>query len=59
MQDGTVNERATGSPYFFEYILKGEGVETWQPRFSYYGMTVFTSGYDSKEPEGIDRKWLK
>ncbi|MBE7169399.1 MAG: family 78 glycoside hydrolase catalytic domain [Williamsia sp.] len=35
--DGSVNQRATGSPYYFQYILKGEGVETWQPRFSYYG----------------------
>ncbi|HUC82214.1 MAG TPA: family 78 glycoside hydrolase catalytic domain [Flavisolibacter sp.] len=35
--DGTVSQRATGSPVYFQYILKGEGVETWQPRFSYYG----------------------
>jgi len=31
------NQRATGSPYYFQYILKGNGVETWQPRFTYYG----------------------
>lgn len=36
-EDGTVSQRATGSPVYFQYILKGEGVETWQPRFSYYG----------------------
>jgi alpha-L-rhamnosidase len=36
-QDGSVSQRATGSPYYFEYILKGDGVEVWQPRFSYYG----------------------
>jgi hypothetical protein len=36
-EDGTVTQRATGSPVYFQYILKGEGVETWQPRFSYYG----------------------
>jgi alpha-L-rhamnosidase len=35
--DGTANQRATGSPYYFTYILKGEGVETWTPQFSYYG----------------------
>ena len=35
--DGTANQRATGSPYYFTYILKGEGVETWEPQFSYYG----------------------
>ncbi|MEJ6981404.1 family 78 glycoside hydrolase catalytic domain [Pedobacter sp. P351] len=35
--DGSVNQRPTGSPFYFEYILKGEGEETWQPRFTYYG----------------------
>ena len=35
--DGSANQRASGSPYYFQYILKGEGIETWQPRFSYYG----------------------
>src|SRR5687767_7953782 len=35
--DGTANQRASGSPYYLEYVLKGEGVETWQPRFTYYG----------------------
>ena len=36
-EDGTVNQKATGSPYYFTYILKGGGIETWQPRFTYYG----------------------
>ncbi len=31
------NQNASGKPYYFTYILKGDGVETWQPRFSYYG----------------------
>ncbi len=35
--DGTVNQRATGSPSYYDYTLKGNGVETWQPRFSYTG----------------------
>lgn len=35
--DGTVTQRVTGSPFYFTYILKGDGVETWQPRFTYYG----------------------
>ena len=35
--DGTVNQKATGSPSYYTYILKGNGIETWQPRFSYYG----------------------
>lgn len=31
------NQKATGSPYYFSYTLKGEGEETWRPSFSYYG----------------------
>lgn len=35
--DGSVNQKPSGSPFYFEYILKGTGNETWQPRFTYYG----------------------
>lgn len=31
------NQKATGSPYYFTYTLKGDGEETWRPRFTYYG----------------------
>ena len=39
--DGTVNQKATGSPSYYLYILSGRenspsGVGGWQPRFSYY-----------------------
>ncbi len=36
-ENGTVNQSQSGAPYYYEYTLKGEGVETWQPRFTYYG----------------------
>jgi alpha-L-rhamnosidase len=32
-----VNQQATGRPYYWEYILKGDGEEVWQPQFTYYG----------------------
>ncbi|MES2329058.1 MAG: family 78 glycoside hydrolase catalytic domain [Bacteroidota bacterium] len=35
--DGTANQKATGSPSYYLYVLKGESVETWRPRFTYYG----------------------
>ena len=35
--DTTANQRASGGPYYLQYILKGGGVEEWQPRFTYYG----------------------
>ena len=36
-EDGTVNQKATGSPSYYLYILKGGQAETWQPKFTYYG----------------------
>ena len=35
--DGTVNQKHTGSPVFYRYTLRGDGYETWSPRFSYTG----------------------
>lgn len=35
--DKTVNQSASGAPYYFKYTLKGGETEEWQPRFSYYG----------------------
>jgi alpha-L-rhamnosidase len=35
--DGTANQKATGKAYTYKYTLKGDGEETWQPRFTYYG----------------------
>ena len=35
--DQTVTQGNSGRPYYFTYILRGQGVETWRPRFSYYG----------------------
>ncbi|UOQ51131.1 family 78 glycoside hydrolase catalytic domain [Hymenobacter cellulosivorans] len=35
--DKTITQKATGGPYVFTYVLRGTGVETWRPRFSYYG----------------------
>lgn len=36
-EDGMANQRATGSPHYDDYILKGGSAETWHPRFTYYG----------------------
>ncbi|RVT79849.1 hydrolase [Flavobacterium sufflavum] len=50
--DGTVGQGRSGKPYYFEYTLKGEGVEEWQPRFSYYG-------YQYMQIEGVNYKETK
>lgn len=36
-KDGQVLQRSSGGPQWFSYTLRGSGVETWHPRFSYYG----------------------
>ncbi|ULL17152.1 alpha-L-rhamnosidase [Paenibacillus sp. H1-7] len=37
-EDGTANQKWTGSPTQFRYILSGDGEEIWAPRFSYTGL---------------------
>ena len=36
-ENGLMNQKTSGTPYYFEYTLKGEGEELWIPRFTYYG----------------------
>ena len=38
-KEGLVNQKQTGRPHYYTYILKGgkQQLETWHPRFSYYG----------------------
>ena len=36
-KDKSINQKASGAPFYYTYTLKGEGVEVWRPKFSYYG----------------------
>lgn len=36
-EEGGANQKSTGSPVCYTYVLKGGGEESWQPRFAYYG----------------------
>jgi hypothetical protein len=60
-QDGTVkqNNDISGAPYYFSYTLKGDGIERWRPRFSYYGFRyVQVDGCvpdSTKSNEGLPR----
>jgi alpha-L-rhamnosidase len=36
-EKNNINQSASGSPYYLTYTLKGDGVEIWQPKFTYYG----------------------
>jgi hypothetical protein len=35
--EGATNQIQTGRQHYYQYTLKGEGDETWHPRFAYYG----------------------
>lgn len=40
--DKRANQRASGTPYYYEYTLKGDGEEVWRPRFTFYGFRYVT-----------------
>ena len=48
--DSIVTQRASGEPFRFEYTAAGRGVETWQPRFTYYGFRYLM--LEGAVPEG-------
>lgn len=52
-KDGDVTQKSGGGPYEFNYTLKGEGVEEWQPRFTYYGFRY--ADVEIIEPEDTDK----
>lgn len=49
---GLVNQSQSGEPYYYEYTLKGDGVEKWQPRFTYYGYKYIQ--IDGAKPKNRD-----
>lgn len=58
-----VTQRSGGGPYEFNYTLKGEGEETWQPRFTYYGfryadVEIIEQDKTDVETEILDLKLL-
>ena len=53
-EDGNITQRSGGGPYEFNYILKGEGEETWQPKFTYYGFRY--ADVEITEPENTGEK---
>ena len=36
-KNNQINQNASGGPYYYSYTLKGDGVEIWRPKFTYYG----------------------
>ncbi|HEX5482087.1 MAG TPA: glycoside hydrolase family 78 protein [Terriglobia bacterium] len=55
---GFVTQRSSGSPAYFRYTLRGRGVETWHPRFSYYGFRYLQIEGATRNPAQVRRKPL-
>jgi len=53
-EDGNISQISGGGPYEFNYTLKGEGIEEWQPRFTYYGFRY--ADVEIIEPANVDAK---
>ncbi|NEW81991.1 MAG: family 78 glycoside hydrolase catalytic domain [Mariniphaga sp.] len=59
--DKKINQNASGGPYYFSYTLKGEGVEIWRPKFTYYGfryVKVEGAAPESEKPNAETPKIL-
>jgi hypothetical protein len=55
-EQGRPNQTATGSPVWFEYTLKGSGLETWTPKFSYTGFRYLQ--VEGVKPESVEGEFL-
>ncbi|NQU54592.1 MAG: family 78 glycoside hydrolase catalytic domain, partial [Bacteroidetes bacterium] len=53
-EEGNITQRSGGGPYEFNYTLKGDGIEEWQPRFTYYGFRY--ASVEIIEPENAKNK---
>jgi hypothetical protein len=53
-EDKSVNQKASGSKYYYSYTLKGGGVETWRPQFTYYGFRY--AMVEGAEPDTVSIK---
>lgn len=49
--EGLPEQSASGKPYYFTYVLKGGDMETWEPRFTYYGFRYALVEYTGSTPE--------
>jgi alpha-L-rhamnosidase len=55
--DGTVSQISSKGPQWFSYTLSGQGVvETWHPRFSYYGFRYVQVEWTSGSGEIVSLK---
>jgi alpha-L-rhamnosidase len=48
--EGNVIQKSGGGPHEYNYTLRGNGLESWQPKFTYYGFRY--ADVEVIEPEG-------
>ncbi len=53
-EKGNITQRSSGGPYELHYILSGNGMEEWQPSFSYYGFRY--ADIELKEADTLQQK---
>ncbi|MDX2442490.1 MAG: family 78 glycoside hydrolase catalytic domain [Bacteroidales bacterium] len=53
-EKGNITQSSGGGPYEFKYTLKGEGIEEWQPKFTYYGFRY--ADVEIIEPRRVETK---
>lgn len=54
-EDGSANQKGSGGQHYYNYILKGDGVETWHPLFTYYGFRYLQ--VQGAIPQGENNMW--
>ncbi|MCK4966939.1 family 78 glycoside hydrolase catalytic domain, partial [bacterium] len=54
-EHGLVNQKGSGEPSYFTYTLKGNGLEVWNPRFTYYGFRYVQVEGATDDPEKISK----
>lgn len=52
-ENGFITQRSGGGPYEYNYTLNGEGIESWTPRFTYYGFRY--AEVEIIDPEGAEK----
>ncbi|MBS7229540.1 glycoside hydrolase family 78 protein [Flavobacterium psychroterrae] len=54
-EDGTIAQGRSGKPYYYDYTLKGDRIEEWTPKFSFYGFQyIQIENVNFKEAKNAD-----
>ena len=57
-EQGLVSQRSSGEPVWFSYVLRGNGEETWHPRFTYYGFRYIQVEQTGPAGDNTPGRWV-